>query len=84
MSHTWWAAWRRRLGLAVVLVLTPVGPFWCPRVACLTAPEGLQGYFRDGRLLITAEHRPWALLSCRLVVDERDRAPFWRCPAEED
>ena len=77
------SAWGARTVLA--LVLTPLGVFACPAIRCATAPPGLGGYFQAGRLLVTVEHRPFGLLACRFVADERDVAPVWACgPGEED
>ena len=50
--------------ILAVLVLTPVGTFWCPAVRCADSPPGMQGYLRTERLLITVADRPWALLDC--------------------
>ncbi len=51
------------MSLALALA-TILGLFWCPEVVCREAPEGLVGYYKDQRLLITAKGVPWATLDC--------------------
>jgi len=70
LCHAW------RLCLAVVL-LTPWGLFECPSIRCVLAPEGFEGYWSRGVLLLTVDHRPFGVVPCDPDGELED---VWWCP----